>query len=194
MKNKKCKIIFLVIITLIIVLVSIIIIKQKFHRYDVNTRIVEYDLKYEKDDYLNYLKQFIYPIKLLNFIDNDAVAFSIYNKTATGEAVIDQMKFNGYEYLFNSLFSYNQINIDDCPVTDRFKEKFSGNLLDYFELKESEDCESMCSLYRKDKEIIVEVYGNFKNTEPTYWTKHHFHYTLDDEGNVDDIVFDHTDK
>ena len=194
MKNKKCKIIFLVIITLIIVLVSIIIIKQKFHRYDVNTRIVEYDLKYEKDDYLNYLKQFIYPIKLLNFIDNDAVAFSIYNKTAIGEAVIDQMKFNGYEYLFNSLFSYNQINIDDCPVTDRFKEKFSGNLLDYFELKESEDCESMCSLYRKDKEIIVEVYGNFKNTEPTFWTKHHFHYTLDDEGNVDDVVFDYTDK
>ena len=50
----------------------------------------------------------------------------------------------------------------------------------------------MCSLYCK-KEIIVEVYGNFKNTKLPYWTKHHFHYTLDDEGNVGDIVLDHTD-
>ena len=54
---------------------------------------------------------------------------------------------------------------------------------------------NLCKIwYNLNKEIIVEAYGNFKNTESTYWTTHHFHYTLDDEGNVDDIVFDHTDK
>ena len=193
MKNKKYVILLVITIILMLALLSIII-KQKFYRYDVNMKIIKYDLRQEKDDYLNYLKQLINPIKLRNFIDNDAVAFSIYNDAATGEDVIDQMMLDGYIYLFNSLFSNNQINFDDCPVTKKFKEKFNDNLLNYFNLNESEDCGSMCSLNRKDKEIIVEVYGNFKNTEPTYWTTHHFHYTLDDEGNVDDIVFDHTDK
>ena len=184
MRNKKCLILLVITIILMLALLSIII-KQKFYRYDVNMKIIKYDLRQEKDDYLNYLKKLINPIKLRNFIDNDA---------ATGEDVIDQMMLDGYKYLFNSLFSNNQINFDECPVTKKFKEKFNDNLLNYFNLNESEDCESMCSLNRKDKEIIVEVYGNFKNTEPTYWTTHHFHYTLDDEGNVDDIVFDHTDK
>lgn len=193
MKNKKY--VTLLVITIIIMLALLsIIIKQKFYRYDVNMKIIKYDLRQEKDDYLNYLKQLINPIKLRNFIDNDAVAFSIYNDAATGEDVIDQMMLDGYTYLFNSLFSNNQINFDDCPVTKKFKEKFNDNLLYYFNLNESEDCGSMCSLNRKDKEIIVEVYGNFKNTEPTYWTTHHFNYTLDEEGNVDDVVFDHTDK
>ena len=193
MKNKKYVVLLVITIILMLALLSIII-KQKFYRYDVNMKIIKYDLRQEKDDYLNYLKQLINPIKLRNFIDNDAVAFSIYNDAATGEDVIDQMMLDGYKYLFNSLFSNNQINFDECPVTKKFKEKFNDNLLNYFNLNESEDCGSMCSLNRKDKEIIVEVYGNFKNTEPTYWTTHHFHYTLDDEGNVDDVVFDYTDK
>ena len=179
MKNKKYVILLVITIILMLALLSIII-KQKFYRYDVNMKIIKYDLRQEKDDYLNYLKQLINPIKLRNFIDNDAVTFSIYNDAATGEDVIDQMMLDGYTYLFNSLFSNNQINFDDCPVTKKFKEKFNDNLLNYFNLNVSEDCGSMCSLNRKDKEIIVEVYGNFKNTEPTYWTTHHFHYTLDD--------------
>ena len=107
--------------------------------------------------------------------------------------LITTLRFIGFIFL-HAPFSNNQINFDECPVTKKFKEKFNDNLLNYFNLNESEDCGSMCSLNRKDKEIIVEVYGNFKNTEPTYWTTHHFHYTLDDEGNVDDVVFDYTDK
>ena len=191
MNKKKVLIILLIAIVLVI---CFGLLNNSFKRYDINRRINSYDLQKSKDEYIDYLKESIYPIKLREFIDNDYITFSQYNDTATGHSIKNQMEFVGYEILFNSMFDKERTNFDDCPVTDKFKEKFSGNLLDYFKLKESEDCESMCSLYRKDREIVVEVYGNFKNTEPTYWTKHHFHYTLDDEGNVDDIIFDHTDN
>ena len=193
-KNKR-----IIIIGFIIVLISIILFmlhKKNENNYDINTELGKYDLNNEaiEYDYLNYLKNTIYPIKLRKFIDILYVNYDRYKENATGKVVKNQMEFLGYKFLFNSMFDKERKNYDDCPVTDNFKKKFDKNLLYYFNLNESEDCESMCSLYRKDKEIIVEVYGNFKNTEPTYWTTHHFHYTLDDEGNVDDIVFDHTDK
>ena len=193
-KNKR-----IIIIGFIIVLISIILFmlhKKNENNYDINTELGKYDLNNEaiEYDYLNYLKSTIYPIKLRKFIDILYVNYERYKENATGKVVKNQMEFLGYKFLFNSMFDKERKDYDDCPVTDNFKKKFDKNLLYYFNLNESEDCESMCSLYRKDKEIIVEVYGNFKNTEPTYWTTHHFHYTLDDEGNVDDIVFDHTDK
>lgn len=193
-KNKR-----IIIICFIIVLISIILFmlhKKNENNYDINIELGKYDLNNEaiEYDYLNYLKNTIYPIKLRKFIDILYVNYERYKENATGKVIKNQMEFLGYKFLFNSMFDKERKDYDDCPVTDNFKKKFDKNLLYYFNLNESEDCESMCSLYRKDKEIIVEVYGNFKNTEPTYWTKHHFHYTLDDEGNVDDIVFDHTDK
>ena len=163
--------------------------------YDINKPIINYDLNNNKrDDYIEYLKKFIQPEKLREYIYNDYITFSQYTDSATGHTIKNQMEFKAYKSLFTSMFDKERKDYDDCPVTDNFKKKFDKNLLYYFNLNESEDCGSMCSLNRKDKEIIVEVYGNFKNTEPTYWTTHHFHYTLDDEGNVDDIVFDHTDK
>ena len=193
-KNKR-----IIIIGFIIVLISIILFmlhKKNENNYDINTELGKYDLNNEaiEYDYLNYLKSTIYPIKLRKFIDILYVNYERYKENATGKVVKNQMEFLGYKFLFNSMFDKERKDYDDCPVTDNFKKKFDKNLLYYFNLNESEDCESMCSLYRKDKEIIVEVYGNFKNTEPTFWTKHHFHYTLDDEGNVDDVVFDYTDK
>ena len=193
-KNKR-----IIIICFIIVLISIILFmlhKKNENNYDINTELGKYDLNNEaiEYDYLNYLKNTIYPIKLRKFIDILYVNYERYKENATGKVIKNQMEFLGYKFLFNSMFDKERKNYDDCPVTDNFKKKFDNNLLYYFNLNESKDCRSMCSLNRKDKEIIVEVYGNFKNTEPTYWTKHHFHYTLDDEGNVDDIVFDHTDK
>ena len=193
-KNKR-----IIIICFIIVLISIILFmlhKKNENNYDINTELGKYDLNNEaiEYDYLNYLKNTIYPIKLRKFIDILYVNYERYKENATGKVIKNQMEFLGYKFLFNSMFDKERNDYNDCPVTDNFKKKFDKNLLYYFNLNESEDCGSMCSLNRKDKKIIVEVYGNFKNTEPTFWTKHHFHYTLDDEGNVDDVVFDYTDK
>ena len=39
------------------------------------------------------------------------------------------------------------MNFDDCPVTENFKNKFDKNLLDYFEIRDSEDCEINCNLH-----------------------------------------------
>ena len=189
MKNKK-NLIFIIIVVIVLIVLAMIS-KRKF---DVNQKIATYDLKNEKDYYLNYLRQYIYPIKLRDFIYNEAIAFSIYNDNATGKSVISQMEFDGYECLFKSMFDKTRTNFDDCPVTENFKNKFNTNLMQYFNLIESEDCESNCLLNREDENITIEVFGNFKNTEPTYWTTHHFKYTLDDEGNVDDIIFEYTEQ
>ena len=192
MKNKKIVFITIFVVFLVIVIIGVLMIKNN-SVYDINKPIINYDLNNNRrDDYIEYLKKFIQPEKLREYIYNDYITFSQYTDSATGHTIKNQMEFKAYKSLFTSMFDKERKNYDDCPVTDNFKKKFDKNLLYYFNLNESEDCGSMCSLNRKDKEIIVEVYGNFKNTEPTYWTTHHFHYTLDDEGNVDDIIFDHT--
>lgn len=194
MNNKKIVFITIFVVFLVIVIIGVLMIKNN-SVYDINKPIINYDLNNNRrDDYIEYLKKFIQPEKLREYIYNDYITFSQYTDSATGHTIKNQMEFKAYKSLFTSMFDKERKDYDDCPVTDNFKKKFDKNLLYYFNLNESEDCGSMCSLNRKDKEIIVEVYGNFKNTEPTYWTTHHFHYTLDDEGNVDDIVFDHTDK
>ena len=194
MKKGMVKILILVVYVLAMIMI-VFFISDK-NKYDVNQKISNYNVQSNasKNVYIDFLKQYVKPQELQKFVNNDYINFSQYTTETDGNMVVKQLEFNAYKRLFTSMFNRDRTNFDDCPVTKNFKDKFNSNLLDYFKLKESEDCESMCSLYRKDKEIIVEVYGNFKNTEPTYWTKHHFHYTLDDEGNVDDIVFDHTDK
>ncbi|MBP3201096.1 MAG: hypothetical protein J6M39_05575 [Lachnospiraceae bacterium] len=189
--NKRYMIIVVLIITIFIALFYINTVKT----FDIKMEIKNYQLTNSqvKDNYMNYLKKYIKVNKLMDFIINDYVALSPMSETATGEDVIKAMEFVGYKMLFKSMFDKTRINFDDCPVTEKFKEKFNTNLLEYFNLIASEDCESNCMLNREKQEITVEVYGNFENTEPTYQNTHHFHYTLDSEGNVDDVVFDYTE-
>ena len=182
---------------IIVLLIGIMVFKnQTINRYDINSSIGNYNLhSYEKkNEYMNFLKEKIHPVEIRKFIDNDFVPMSLLGKEDTGKDMMELMEFIGYKMLFMSMFDKERTNFDDCPVTNNFKEKFTENLLKYFNLIESDDCESNCLLNREDKEITVEVYGNFKNTEPTYWITHHFHYTLDDEGNVDDVIFDYTEE
>ena len=194
MKNRK---VFIIIIaTIIITIICLMIYKNRKEKFNINTQISEYKLSdpIVKDNYIDYLKQFIKVEKLNKFIKNDYVALSPMSETSIGKDVIKAMEFVGYKELFMSMFDKERINFDDCPVTKNFKEKFNTNLIDYFGLKISDDCESDCLLNIDNKEIMVEVYGNFKNTEPTCGKTHHFHYTLDDDGNVDDVIFDYTEK
>ena len=93
-----------------------------------------------------------------------------------------------------SMFDKERKGFDDCPVTQKFKDKFKTNLLEHFNLIISDDCESDCLLNIEEQKLEVEVYGEFENTEPTYTKTYHFHYTLDDEGNVDDVIFDNTSE
>ena len=183
--------------TIIILIVVAVLIIYKFNNfnYNIDNKALNYNLtnKNDRDAYIDYLKNYVYPEKLRSFVNNDYINFDQYTNEADGNIVVEQLEFNGYKRLFNSMFDKDRTNFDDCPVTEKFKEKFKTNLFDYYNLSKSEDCQKICSLYRQEKDIKVEVFGNFKNTEPTYWTTHHFKYTLDKDGNVDDVAFDYTE-
>ena len=191
MKNKY----IMIIMVILILLMGFIVTVKESNKYNINKPIRSYDLLNVKvkNDYLEFLKQNIYPEKIRKFIDNDFVPTSLLNDFDTGNEMIDLMKFNGYKYLFKSLFDKNRIDFDDCPVTETFKKGFNTNLFNYFNLEVSDDSTVNCMLNYEDNSVAVEVYGNFKNTEPTYWTTHHFKYTLDKDGNVDDVIFDYTE-
>lgn len=197
MKNTN-KIIMIVIVTIIIVslVIVVLVVKNKSNKYSIERPINEYNIKDDnvKKEYLDKIKTYIKSDKLKDFIDYDYINLYGYNNNATGEAALREMKVDGYSHLFNSLFNKERINFDDCPVTDNFKEKFIGNLLKHFSLIEGEDCVSVCMFDYDEKTLEVTVYSNFENTEPTNCNNHHFHYTLDSDGNVDDVVFDYTEE
>jgi hypothetical protein len=182
---------------IIILIVVVVLIIYKFNNlnYNIDNKVLNYNLtnKNDRNAYIDYLKNYVYPEKLRSFVNNDYINFDQYTNEADGNIVVEQLEFNGYKRLFNSMFDKDRTNFDDCPVTEKFKEKFKTNLFDYYNLSKSEDCQKICSLYCQEKDIKVEVFGNFKNTEPTYWTTHHFKYTLDKDGNVDDVTFDYTE-
>lgn len=188
---KNRKIVLSIIVLFILALVFFVY--KKNNKYNINAKIREYNLTKEKDQYLNYLKNFIKPVKLQNFINNGYINLSLYTNEASGNDVMAELYFEGYENLMTHLFDKKVEEFSDCPVTESFKSKFKTNLLSNFNIQESEDCEVNCMLNFEDNSVAVEVYGNFKNTEPTYWTTHHFKYTLDKDGNVDDVTFDYTE-
>ena len=190
MKSRKMIIVCFLVLT--ILLISIIVLNTKKNKFNVNISISNYDFSDYKveDEYINYLKKDIYPIKLRSFIDNDFVPTNLLSQDDTGKEMTELMRFVGYKTLFISMFDKGRTNFDECPLTGNFKEKYATNLLDSFGLRESEDCRSSCLLNMEEHSFTVEVYGNFENTEPTYWKTHDFHYTLDGEGNVDDVIMD----
>ena len=192
---KKCKTIIVGFAIFAVLMLSMVLLNIKKDKYNIDMLISNYDLSnFENEDkYINYLKKYIYPLQIRNFIDNDFVPTNLLGNDDTGNEMVELMKFIGYKSLFTSMFDKDRTNFDDCPVTENFKEKYNTNLLYYYGLNASDDCDIICSLDINEKSLIIEVYGDLKNTEPTYWKTHHFHYTLDGEGNVDDVIFDYTE-
>ena len=164
--------------------------------YDIDKAVVEYDISNDKIkyEYLDYLKKQLNPQKLSNFIDNDYIYLENYNKNANGYSVIREMTVEGYSNLFVSMFDKERVNFDDCPVTEKFREKFNNNLSSYFGLMNEDDAQINCILDYNESKIELKEYSNFKNFEPTSIYNYFFHYTIDSEGNVDDIILDNTDK
>ena len=195
-KNNRVFIVTFVVMIIVVLSITILIVLKNNNNYNIEKKIVEYNINNDekKNTYLNFLKEEIKPIGLDKFIDNDFIYLDDYNTNANGHSVIRDMKVDGYLNLFNSLFDKERINFDDCPVTDNFKEKFKENLLKHFSLIEGEDCVSVCMFDYDEKTLEVTVYSNFENTEPINSNTHHFHYTLDSDGNVDDVVFDYTEE
>lgn len=177
----------------ILILLGVLWTINNHKKFDINENIGKYNLSNNdiENQYLNYLKEKIEPEKIRKFIENSYVPTSLLSKENSGNDMIDLMKETGYEILFNYLFNYKEkIDLNDCPVSSSFKDKYKTNLLDYYNLKHSNDCEVNCIINQTENELFVELYDDFKNTEPTYTKTYYFHYTLDSEGNVDDVIFD----
>lgn len=191
LKNKKVLLILFAILAIYIVLLFV----MKKSIYDIDKAVVEYDISNDKIkyEYLDYLKKQLNPQKLSNFIDNDYIYLENYNKNANGYSVIREMKVEGYSNLFVSMFDKERVNFDDCPVTEKFRKKFNNNLSSYFGLMNEDDAQINCILDYNESKIELKEYSNFKNFEPTSIYNYFFHYTIDSEGNVDDIIFDYTE-
>ncbi|MBR4314243.1 MAG: hypothetical protein IKP66_04965 [Lachnospiraceae bacterium] len=191
LKNKKVLLILFAILAIYIVLLFV----MKKSIYDIDKAVVEYDISNDKIkyEYLDYLKKQLNPQKLSNFIDNDYIYLENYNKNANGYSVIREMKVEGYSNLFVSMFDKERVNFDDCPVTEKFRKKFNNNLSSYFGLMNEDDAQINCILDYNESKIELKEYSNFKNFEPTSIYNYFFHYTIDSEGNVDDVIFDYTE-
>ena len=192
LKNKKVLLILFAILVIYIILLFV----MKKSIYDIEKAVVEYDISNDKIkyEYLDYLKKQLNPQKLSNFIDNDYIYLENYNKNANGYSVIREMTVEGYSNLFISMFDKERVNFDDCPVTEKFREKFNNNLSSFFGLMNEDDAQINCILDYNESKIELKEYSNFKNFEPTSIYNYFFHYTIDSEGNVDDIILDNTDK
>lgn len=191
LKNKKVLLILFAILAIYIVLLFV----MKKSIYDIDKAVVEYDISNDKIkyEYLDYLKKQLNPQKLSNFIDNDYIYLENYNKNANGYSVIREMIVEGYSNLFISMFDKERVNFDDCPVTEKFRKKFNNNLSSYFGLMNEDDAQINCILDYNESKIELKEYSNFKNFEPTSIYNYFFHYTIDSEGNVDDVIFDYTE-
>ena len=207
--NKK-SIIYLVVIIILLVIVFALFDKCSktiFKEYDIknesisttkNKEIFEYNLdekpinykvdtKKGREEYFEYLKQYIKPIRLLNFINDNDIDSLKYN--TNGNEMIKWLIKVAYINMISSMFDITRTDYDDCAVTKHFLEKFDKNLTDYFEIG-GED--NWVDVYTTDKIIkVTKRWHILLDGEAEFSWLYVFKYTLDEEGNVDDIIFDY---
>ena len=192
MKKKSKLVYFILVIGIIIVICPIWKLNKS---YDINASIksVKINNSEELKKYHGFLLKYISPKKLANFSNYNDISVVGYTEKANGYTVLDDMKYDAYRRMFNRMFDKDRENFDDCPVTDSFKKKFNTNLFKYFDLKNSDSSLVDSSLDKENKTLDVTEAGDFVAGEPGYIYYHHFHYVLDEEGNVDDVIFDYTE-
>ena len=165
--------------------------KTIVYEYNLDEAPEKYGVRTSKKDrkeYFEYLKQCIKPIKLLNFISERDLESDFYN--ISGHKMIDWLLHKGYNYMFESMFDINRTDFNDCAVTENFIEKFNTNLNSYFDIG-GEDCN--IEVYTDDRTIKYKKWWNLgPDGDPANGWLYVFKYTLDEEGNVDDIVLDYT--
>lgn len=193
MNNKNRKLTCLMI--LIVIVLSLLIYNFNVKKYDINVSFNAVQINSERDlnNYLSFIKKYVKPKELVSFVNYNELHLSNFTDRATGNTVLEEMTYSAYDSLFNSFFDRERKNFDDCPVTNNFKSKFHTNLFEYFDFYSSEDAFTSCSIDYEKLLLDIEEAGNFVAGEPGYIYYHHFHYTLDEEGNVDDIIFDYTE-
>lgn len=195
MKNKKTAL-FFVLFIFVIMFLLFLYTNTKNNSFSIRSPIGAYNLQNKsiKNNYLNFIKNNITPELLRDYIDNKCITFEFYNADSTGELVMSQMKFEGYTEVFNKLFDKNISSFDKYPVSDNFKKKFPSNLTTYFNLAHNSDSDIHCGIFMDEQKLTVNEFYNFYLNEPAHHNTHHFTYTLDSDGNIDDVVYDYTEE
>ena len=162
---------------------------KEIFEYNLDEKPINYkvDTKKGREEYFEYLKQYIKPIKLLNFISGNDLTSLEYN--TSGNEMISWLFHKAYKNMISSMFDITRTDYDDCAVTEKFLEKFNTNLNSYFDIG-GEDCN--IGVYTTDKTIKYTKWWNLgPDGDPANGWMYVFKYTLDEEGNVDDIVLDY---
>lgn len=192
---KKGLLVRILLITTFIIIASAFIVAKNRINYDINESPSKYSLSSvrERTDYTNFIKKYLKPSKLNNFLNVQKIHYEVVKKYASGIGALNWFKYEAYTELFYQLFDKNRNNFDDCPLSSNFKLKFKNNLFDYFNLNDVADCTVSCGIDMKNNVLNIEEAGDFVVGEPGYIFYHHFHYVLDDEGNIDDVILDYTE-
>ncbi len=178
------------------IIVYFFIVRNNEVSYDINEPPSKYALSTidEKTNYTNFIKKYLKPDKLSNFLNVQRIHYEIIKKYDIGSDALNWFRYEAYTELFYQLFDKNRSSFDDCPVTSNFKVKFDKNLFKYFKLNDADDGTVSCGIDIDNMVLNVEEAGDFVAGEPGYIYYHHFHYILDEEGNVDDVIFDYTEE
>ena len=79
--------------TIIILIVVVVLIIYKFNNlnYNIDNKVLNYNLtnKNDRDAYIDYLKNYVYPEKLRSFVNNDYINFDQYTNEADGNIVVE---------------------------------------------------------------------------------------------------------
>lgn len=165
--------------------------KSLAYEYNLDDTPEKYGVRTSKKDrteYFEYLKQYIKPVKLLNFIGEDDLSELFYNKS--GHRMLQKVRFYAYRHMFEKMFESDVTDYNSFAVTDNFKNKFDVCMKDYFDIYGEEIY--IRSLTEEENKLEVEAWwGILPDGDPSYGQLYIFKYTLDEEGNVDDMVLDY---
>lgn len=160
------------------------------YEYSLDEPPIKYGVdvsKSAKTEYFEYLKQYIKPNELLDFISEKNLYDGFYDES--GNKMIEWLFHRAYGNMIRSMFDINRTDFNDCAVTENFIEKFNTNLNSYFDIG-GEDCN--IEVYTDDKTIKYTKWWNLgPDGDPANGWLYVFKYILDEEGNVDDIVLDY---
>ena len=78
--NKKMLKTIIIISLLVVVIILFLSLPKRNSKYKIESPISDLNIVKDKNNYLEYLKQFVKPQKLQKFIDNGYINLSLYKK------------------------------------------------------------------------------------------------------------------
>lgn len=181
---------------------TIIAIEQEKEKIDLNKPFSYYHITsdYELHSLIKDISKYLRPKKLQNYVDYEMYSSrDNWNVDETlNEFLINWLPRQTYRNLLRRLL-YNQVNYDEAPLTEHFKEKFKENeciLYDYgieinnqaFHWVEYDYDKKYFAVETNKGSEINEIIDRLYIYSQDY---HYFNFILDEEGYLDDIVFDH---